>query len=125
MQGFPTIKIFGTDKKKPKDYQGARTAQGLADEAISTIRLKVNGALSSKKSRDSGSDSNRGTGKDVVELTDENFSSLVYGSSDYWLVEFYANGCGYCERLKPEYADAAAILKGKVKIYLFPVRVNL
>lgn len=95
--------------------------QGLADEAISAIRSKVNGALSSKKSRDSSSDSSKGTGKDVVQLNDDNFASLVYGSSDYWLVEFYANGCGYCERLKPEYAEAASILKSKVRIFLIYV----
>jgi len=52
-----------------------------------------------------------------VELTDDNFESLVYGSKDYWLVEFYANGCGYCEKLKPEYAEAATILKGRVSIF--------
>lgn len=27
VRGFPTIKIFGADKKKPTDYNGARTAQ--------------------------------------------------------------------------------------------------
>jgi protein disulfide-isomerase A6 len=27
VQGFPTIKIFGLDKKKPEDYNGQRTAQ--------------------------------------------------------------------------------------------------
>lgn len=27
VRGFPTIKIFGADKKKPLDYNGARTAQ--------------------------------------------------------------------------------------------------
>ena len=29
IQGFPTIKIFGADKKNPIDYNGARTAQVL------------------------------------------------------------------------------------------------
>lgn len=27
VRGFPTIKIFGADKKNPIDYNGARTAQ--------------------------------------------------------------------------------------------------
>lgn len=117
IQGFPTIKVFGADKKKPKDYSGPRTAQGLADEAISVIRSKVNAGLSGKKSKDGGSDSR--SNKDVVELNDDNFKSLVYDSTDYWLVEFYMNGCGYCERLKPEYAQAATILKNKnIKVKL-------
>ena len=27
IQGFPTIKIFGKNKNKPEDYQGARDAK--------------------------------------------------------------------------------------------------
>lgn len=29
VQGFPTIKIFGLNKRKPEDFNGQRTAQGL------------------------------------------------------------------------------------------------
>ena len=32
VQGFPTIKIFGLDKKKPEDYSGQRTAQVSSSE---------------------------------------------------------------------------------------------
>ena len=28
VQGFPTIKIFGANKRKPEDFNGQRTAQG-------------------------------------------------------------------------------------------------
>ncbi len=31
IQGFPTIKFFGLDKKKPIDYNGQRTAQAIVD----------------------------------------------------------------------------------------------
>lgn len=34
IQGFPTIKVFGADKKKPVDYQGQRTADGIVAEAM-------------------------------------------------------------------------------------------
>ena len=32
--GFPTIKIFSSDKNKPKDYQSARSAQGIVQAAM-------------------------------------------------------------------------------------------
>ena len=32
--GFPTIKIFGADKSKPKDYQSARSAQAIIQTAM-------------------------------------------------------------------------------------------
>ena len=32
--GFPTIKIFSSDKKKPKDYQSARSAQAIVQAAM-------------------------------------------------------------------------------------------
>ncbi|KAJ3056524.1 hypothetical protein HK097_006431 [Rhizophlyctis rosea] len=39
IQGFPTIKLFGTGKKgMPEDYNGPRAAKGLVDAAIAKIR---------------------------------------------------------------------------------------
>eukprot|EP00245_Coleochaete_scutata_P009141 TRINITY_DN294_c0_g2_i1.p1 TRINITY_DN294_c0_g2~~TRINITY_DN294_c0_g2_i1.p1 ORF type:complete len:471 (+),score=97.88 TRINITY_DN294_c0_g2_i1:89-1414(+) len=37
VRGFPTLKLFGTNKKKPTDYQGARTAKGMSDAAIALL----------------------------------------------------------------------------------------
>lgn len=53
VKGFPTIKIFGANKNKPDDYNGARTAQGMVDAALSAARSKVNAQLSGKSSSDS------------------------------------------------------------------------
>jgi len=38
VRGFPTIKVFGADKQKPQDYNGARQAQGLVDEAMKVVQ---------------------------------------------------------------------------------------
>ncbi|KAJ8870415.1 hypothetical protein PR048_029437 [Dryococelus australis] len=114
VQGFPTVKIFGADKRKPEDYKGARTAQGLVDAAFSALRAKVNSQLPGGKK--SGGDQSKSDPKDMVELTDSNFDSLVLDSDDTWLVEFFAPWCGHCKNLAPHWAKAATELKGKVKL---------
>lgn len=57
VRGYPTIKIFGANKQKPEDYNGARSAQGLVDGALSAARSKVNAQLSGKSSSGSSKSS--------------------------------------------------------------------
>ncbi|KAL5018533.1 hypothetical protein ScPMuIL_004255 [Solemya velum] len=119
VRGFPTIKVFGADKNKPTDYQGARTAQGIVDSAMSTVKTVVNQRLSGKSSSGGGGGggggSKSGDPEDVIELTDSNFEKLVLNSEDMWMVEFFAPWCGHCKNLAPHWASAATELKGKVK----------
>uniref|UniRef100_A0A7E4VP93 Protein disulfide-isomerase A6 homolog n=1 Tax=Panagrellus redivivus TaxID=6233 RepID=A0A7E4VP93_PANRE len=122
VQGFPTIKIFGLDKQKPTDFRGGRTADALVHSIVSAIqdaanaRLKGKSSGGSSKSSGSGSGGKRGSGNEVVELTDSNFEELVLKSKDLWLVEFFAPWCGHCKNLEPHWKAAAGELKGKVKL---------
>ncbi|KAL6255767.1 hypothetical protein P5V15_013010 [Pogonomyrmex californicus] len=120
VRGFPTIKIFGLDKK-PEDYNGPRTAAGIVDAALNAANQKARKALGGKSS---GSDSKNKDSKDVIELTDGNFDKTVLNSEDMWLVEFYAPWCGHCKNLAPEWAAAATELKGKVKLGALDATVN-
>jgi protein disulfide-isomerase A6 len=125
VQGFPTIKMFGFDKKKPADYQGGRDAKAIVDGVLAAAkqlaRTRLNGGKkpSSSSSSSSGptfSGSGGGGGSAVVELTDDNFEELVLDSKDQWLVAFTAPWCGHCKALLPEWDKASRELKGKVML---------
>lgn len=95
VRGFPTIKVFGNDKSKPQDYQGARDAAGIAQEAAKTAQKIVTERLGGKWQGSSsggsggGSSGGSGGGSDaVVELTESNFKKLVLDSDEPWLIEF-------------------------------------
>jgi protein disulfide-isomerase A6 len=109
VQGFPTLKIFGADKKKPIDYQGERKADAIVNEAMKALSQMVKdrkgskgGGKSSSSSSSSDSSSKKSSGgrkSDVVELTENNFNELVMQSNDQWLVEFFAPWCGHCKQV--------------------------
>jgi len=121
VQGFPTIKVFGLDKKKPTDYNGERTAKGMVDGAMAAAKQVVNSRMGGKSGGGGGggggsnANAGPGEGKDVVELTDGNFKKKVVFEKELgWLVEFYAPWCGHCKTLAQPWADAATKLKGKM-----------
>jgi protein disulfide-isomerase A6 len=64
LQGFPTIKIFGLDKKKPEDYQGERSAKGLVTGAMAAAQKFVQARLGGKSGGGGGGEwrGGRGTG---------------------------------------------------------------
>ncbi|KAG0631153.1 hypothetical protein M758_1G231400 [Ceratodon purpureus] len=41
IKGFPTIKLFGSDKDSPMDYEGERSASAIESYAISQLELNV------------------------------------------------------------------------------------
>ncbi|KAG5897427.1 hypothetical protein JTB14_032117 [Gonioctena quinquepunctata] len=48
---------------------------------------------------------------DVQILTVNNFDTAIYGSEKAWMVEFYSNWCGYCQRSAPIYKAFATDVK--------------
>ena len=119
VQGFPTIKIFGFDKKNPTDYQGERTAAHIAQASLQQAADAIGRKLDPKNGGSTGAGSsggssggsgNAGAGpanEHVVEVTEKNFEEVVLGSKDLYLVEFYAPWCGHCKALGPEWGEAA------------------
>ena len=137
VQGFPTIKIFSTDKKNPKPYNGQRTARGLVDGLLAEYRSVVNSRLGGGGGGGGGSASggrgggsaggNAGGGGGAADafgyknsashiITDSNFDDVVLNSKQPFLVEFYAPWCGHCKALAPEWVRASNELEGKFNL---------
>ncbi|XP_075677126.1 protein disulfide-isomerase A6 homolog CaBP1 [Dermatophagoides pteronyssinus] len=112
VRGFPTIKIFASNKNKPIEYQGQRSAQGFIDAGFRELRNIVDSRIGKKSSSSGGG----GKSNDVIELTESNFDEKVLKSDDLWLVEFYAPWCGHCKNLAPIWSEVATELKGKVRV---------
>uniref|UniRef100_A0AC35UG00 Protein disulfide-isomerase n=1 Tax=Rhabditophanes sp. KR3021 TaxID=114890 RepID=A0AC35UG00_9BILA len=119
IQGFPTIKIFGANKKKPLDFNGQRTAASFVESCIKEVSATAKARLGGKSSGSSGNNGKSGgnNGKsEVVDLTESNFDELVYNSDSAWLVAYTAPWCGHCKQLHPNWVAASSQLKGKFKL---------
>ena len=128
VKGYPSIQIFGSNKRKPETYQGARDESSL----ISGLRkMAKSGGGGGGGSGGSGGDKSKpkpkrasssgggggghsgwGAGSAVEELGDSDFESRVMEGEGLWLVAFYAPWCGHCRNLEPEWKAAAARLEG-------------
>jgi protein disulfide-isomerase A6 len=119
VSGFPTLKIFGDDKKKPVDVRSRdpnEILQQLMELLQSTVQKRAGAAGQSGGS--SSSSSSRGSGRSgkasskVLQLTTSNFSEKVYDNDEVVLVAFIAPWCGHCKALHGEWESAAAKLDG-------------
>ena len=63
-------------------------------------------------------------GKDVVQVTDQNFEATVGASQQPVLVDFWATWCAPCKMLKPIVEELAAEYKGRVTMAELDVDEN-
>ncbi|XP_021772768.1 protein disulfide-isomerase like 2-1-like [Chenopodium quinoa] len=98
VSGYPTIKWFPKGSLEPKKYEGARTAEALAEYVNSEGGTNVKIAT---------------TPSNVVVLSTDNFDEVVMDKSKDVLVEFYAPWCGHCKALAPTYEKVATAFKSE------------
>merc|ERR1711935_154365 len=121
VQGFPTIKLFGSNKNSPKDHNGGRGEREFVNAGVDMVREIANSRLGGggqqqqqQKSSNSGSGgAGSGSGDGAVALTASNFK--VKGNG-LWLIIFYAPWCGHCKAAMPDFNKAANALKGNVNL---------
>ena len=91
ISGFPTMKIFGVDKKNPIDVN-TRDPSGLTQELLGVIQETVQARADKLqgKSSSSSSKSKKNSSSSVVQLTASNFSDKVYNNDEVMLVAFAA-----------------------------------
>ena len=134
VRGYPTILIFGDNKRKPQPYEGGRDERSLISglKKAAAAGGASGGGGSAKPSPPSGPKPSPpippskahppsggvGTfgGKGVIQLTDQTFASEVLRSDALWLVVFYAPWCGHCKRLEPDFGAAARRLDGQARL---------
>lgn len=97
LRGFPTLKWFPPHAEEGVDYNGARTAEALAQ--FITEQSNVRSRLPPPEA------------PAVVELHADNFDALVMDKEKDVLVEFYAPWCSHCKSLAPVYESVAKIFR--------------
>lgn len=53
VQGFPTLKFFGFDKKNPVDYNSGRDAESIRKFAMDKVNSEVNARVKGKGGKSS------------------------------------------------------------------------
>ena len=61
IQGYPTLKVFGSNKNSPTDYNGERTAKAIVDQMVSEVRKVATERLGGKSNGSSGSTGSQGS----------------------------------------------------------------
>lgn len=90
VSGFPTMKIFGADKKNPIDVK-SREPQQIIEEVLAAIQDSIQMRADRLMGKNSSkSKSKKAPSSSVVQLTASNFAEKVYNNDEVMLVAFAA-----------------------------------
>lgn len=101
--GFPTL-IYFDQARRRMPYGGGRDKQGIVEWVKNPRAAEESPQAPQEEEQWSDVES------DVVHLTDDTFDAFI-SSNPSVLVMLYAPWCGHCKKMKPEYVEAARVLK--------------
>lgn len=112
VRSTPAVVVVGDDKTKAlSKTTSGWDLQKLTDELLSGLGKTIQ-ARSTKLHGDFASSKAKAKPAKILDLTAANFAELVYDNPSVVLVAFAAPWCGHCQRLRPEWEEAAAKLSG-------------
>jgi len=113
VKGYPTLKLLENDKIAEYPENGGRDEIALKEWVTKTKPSEQLPKFAEKKQPNTWSSSS-----DVIAINETNYEQILKGD---WLLEFYADWCGFCQKFIPEYEGIATQLKGKVNV----AKINL
>ncbi|GBG25026.1 Protein disulfide-isomerase A6 [Hondaea fermentalgiana] len=95
----------------PSSTSSSSSSSSSSGHSSSSTRADSTQQKRQKKAKE-GQGARPGADGRVLELSDKTFDETVQQSDDAFLVSFTAPWCGHCQRLHPEWAQAASELAG-------------
>ncbi|EEB08268.1 protein disulfide isomerase [Schizosaccharomyces japonicus yFS275] len=112
IRGYPTLKWFPSGAEEPEQYTSGRDLESLVDFVSAKTGVKKPVQVVETPSV-------------VVELDSTTFDSVVLDEEKDVLVEFYADWCSYCKRLRPIYEQVAVALANEPGVVVAKINADI
>lgn len=118
-----TMKFFGINKTTPpQDFISTKTAPGIIEKMFKKVQSVAFGQINIID--DDAQLYTIEHDPNIIVLDDENFDDTIQKNELMTLVAFHSPRCGICRRFLPNWAKAAARLKGKAVFCIIDGTIN-